>query len=62
MLCWDTTDPIHLAKPWKDPENLQVKYFHLLKQIMRFRWPEFAVHRIVPDHMEEIDWGKTQGS
>lgn len=60
VLCWDTTDPIHLAKPRKDSENLEVKYYHLLKQIMRFRWPESAVHRVIPDHIDELNWTKTR--
>lgn len=60
VLIWEVADPIHQRKRRQDPQNLEVKYFHHVRTLMRFRWPQNSILRLIPDHMAELNWKRLQ--
>lgn len=58
VLIWDIQDSRHLIDKRDDNLNLQLMYYHLLRNVMRSRWPNNAVWSIHPDEHSSMDWDK----
>lgn len=58
VLIWDTEDKRHKVLRRDDEKNLNIMYFHLLRNVFRERWPDDAVWKLNPDENNVLD-GKT---
>jgi len=55
-LIWDTHDKRHRIIGRDDIANLHRMYFHLLKNVLNYRWPINRTWHLFPDKMSQIDW------
>ncbi len=60
MLLWDTRDKRHLIQGRDDIANLQRMYYHLLKNVLRNRWPDNSDWNIFPDEHTGLDWNDVE--
>ncbi len=58
VLIWNTQDERHKVRMRDDEKNLNIMYFHLLRNVFRERWPDDAVWQLYPDESNILD-GKT---
>ncbi|NPV02120.1 MAG: DUF3800 domain-containing protein [Brevinematales bacterium] len=58
ILIWDITDSRHDIRGRDDTKNLGRMYFHLLNNVLKMRWPNFAIWSLYPDEFSEMDWDK----
>ena len=56
VLTWDTHDGRHTLKGRDDIANLHRMYHHLLKHVLRERWPDESIWALHPDEHAAIDW------
>ncbi|OQA86185.1 MAG: hypothetical protein BWY28_02439 [bacterium ADurb.Bin236] len=56
VLVWDTSDSRHLISGRDDSENLHRMYFHLIKNVLRDRWPDECIWRLCPDEHKGMRW------
>lgn len=56
VLIWDTHDERHAITGRDDTENLHRMYYHLLKNVLTYRWPSTGVWHLWPDENTAIDW------
>lgn len=59
-VCWDTEDERHRIPGRDDVANLQRMYFHLLRVVLRDRWPDSAIWEIRPDERNDLDWSSIE--
>lgn len=55
-LIWDTHDSRHDVVGRDDIQNLERMYFHLLRAVLTYRWPQGTKWRLFPDENSAIDW------
>lgn len=55
-IIWDTHDSRHDIQGRDDISNLERMYFHLLRSIMKYRWPDGTKWSLLPDENSAIDW------
>lgn len=55
-IVWDTEDSRHAIKGRDDLANLQRMYYHLLRAVLRNRWPDGSVWRLHPHQHTAINW------
>ena len=55
-LIWDTQDGRHNIQGRDDIANLQIMYFQLFKNVMRYRWPADSTWHLYPDENSALDW------
>jgi hypothetical protein len=60
VLSWDTHDKRHKIQGRDDLENLQRMYYHLLRTVLRKRWPSGSRWGFYPDEHTGIDWAKME--
>lgn len=60
VLLWDTQDKRHLVRGRDDIANLQRMYYHLLKHVLRNRWPDNSDWSIFPDEHTGLDWNDVE--
>ncbi|MEM7769232.1 MAG: DUF3800 domain-containing protein [Cyanobacteria bacterium P01_A01_bin.37] len=58
VLTWDTHDARHDIRGRDDLANLQRMYHHLLKNVMRERWPSNSTWLLCPDEFASMPWGE----
>ena len=58
VLTWDTHDSRHNIQGRDDLANLQRMYHHLLKNVMRERWPRNSTWLLCPDEHTAMPWQK----
>jgi len=56
VLIWDTHDQRHAITGPDDRENLHRMYYHLFRNVMKYRWPDNAVWHLYPDENNAMDW------
>jgi len=56
VLIWDIQDSRHNVQGRDDIENLQRMYYHLFRNVLRTRWPDEAIWRLIPDEHTAIEW------
>ena len=56
VLVWNIEDSRHAIKGRDDIANLQRMYYHLLSNVMEYRWPKKSIWKIYPDENSSIDW------
>ena len=56
VLIWNIEDSRHAIKRRDDIANLQIMYYHLLSNVMEYRWPKKSKWKIYPDENSSIDW------
>ncbi len=56
VLIWDTEDSRHRIRKRDDEANLQRMYFHLVRNVLRKRWPSKAIWQLYPDPHSAMDW------
>jgi len=59
-LGWDIEDSRHKVAKRDDIANLERMYYHLLRNVMRRRWPNNAVWCLHPDEHTALDWETLQ--
>jgi len=55
-MIWDIKDSRHDVRGRDDAANLGRMYFHLLKNVLKNRWPDDAVWNLCPDEHNHMDW------
>jgi len=60
VLIWDIEDSRHKIFGRDDIANLERMYYHLFRNVMRARWPDYAVWKLYPDEHTAINWGTLQ--
>jgi Protein of unknown function (DUF3800) len=60
ILLWDTFDRRHVVQGRDDIANLQRMYYHLLKNVLRNRWPDNSDWRIFPDEHTGLNWNDVE--
>ncbi|MGA4645385.1 DUF3800 domain-containing protein [Limisphaera sp. 4302-co] len=60
VLVWDIEDSRHNIAGRDDIANLGRMYYHLLRNVLRARWPNDALWRLCPDEHTTQDWGTLQ--
>lgn len=60
VLVWDIADRRHKVPGRDDIANLQRMYYHLFRNVLRARWPNYAVWRLHPDEHTAMDWETVQ--
>jgi hypothetical protein len=55
-LIWDTQDERHEVQGRDDIANLQIMYFQLFRNVMRYRWPADSTWHLYPDENSALDW------
>ncbi|KQC02991.1 MAG: hypothetical protein APR54_02515 [Candidatus Cloacimonas sp. SDB] len=58
ILVWDIEDNRHKIMGRCDNKNLQVMYYHLLKNVLVHRWPCDCTWCLYPDENSVIDWDR----
>ncbi len=61
VLIWDIEDSRHKIKGRDDIANLERMYYHLLKTVLRHRWPVDLYWKWYPDEHGSIDWPTLKG-
>ena len=56
ILLWDTQDKRHLVQGRDDIANLQRMYYHVLKNVLRSRWPDNSDWNVFPDEHTGLNW------
>lgn len=56
VLTWDVYDQRHSIVGRDDTENLHRMYYHLFRNVMKNRWPDYAVWHLYPDENNAMDW------
>ena len=56
VVCWDIEDERHRVTGRDDVANLHRMYFHLLRVVLRDRWPDSAIWAVRPDEHTGLDW------
>lgn len=56
VLVWDTHDSRHLLRNRDDLENLHRMYYHLLRNVLRLRWPNTSIWKLLPDEHTSMNW------
>jgi hypothetical protein len=56
VLIWDIEDPRHKVPGRDDTANLGRMYYHLLKNVLRRRWPDWASWELHPDEHADLSW------
>lgn len=56
VLMWDTHDSRHRVLGRDDRANMQRMYFHLLKNVLKKRWPNDLRWSFLPDRLDSFDW------
>lgn len=60
VLTWDLLDGRHRVPKPDRIANLQRMYFHLFRNVLRFRWPDEALWHLFPDEMSAMGWSELQ--
>ena len=60
MLTWDIEDSRHRITGRDDIANLQRMYYHLLKNVLRTRWPADSIWRLCPDEQAAMKWNEVK--
>jgi hypothetical protein len=55
-LLWDIEDKRHSVRGRDDVANLQRMYHHLMKVVLRDRWPDDSTWKLFPDEQDAVDW------
>jgi len=55
-IIWDTHDSRHDIQGRDDIANLQRMYFHLVRNVAVYRWPDSARWHFYPDEMSSMKW------
>ena len=55
VLIWNIEDERHKVMRRDDEKNLNIMYFHLLRNVFRERWPDEAVWQLHPDENNVLD-------
>jgi hypothetical protein len=58
VLIWDIRDSRHDIIGRDDLANLQRMYYHLLKNVLKLRWPSGSSWFLFPDEQSAIKWGE----
>jgi len=56
VLIWNIQDSRHDIQGRDDIANLERMYYHLFRNVLRKRWPNNAVWRLIPDEHTAIKW------
>lgn len=57
-LVWDTHDRRHNLKKRDDIENMHRMFYHLIGNVIQYRWSKKANWHIFPDQMNEMNWAE----
>jgi hypothetical protein len=60
VLTWDIEDSRHKVMRRDDIANLQRMYYHLMKYVLRERWPDGSIWTLHPDENTAMDWASVQ--
>ncbi|MCS6885517.1 MAG: DUF3800 domain-containing protein [Blastocatellia bacterium] len=60
ILIWDIEDSRHKLIGRDNIANLQRMYYHLFRNVLRLRWPDYAVWRLHPDEHTALNWKTVQ--
>lgn len=60
VLIWDIQDSRHRVQGRDDTANLGRMYYHLLRNVLRKRWPNYAVWKLHVDEHTALNWGTIQ--
>jgi hypothetical protein len=60
VLLWDTSDRRHIVRKRDDIENLQRMYYHLLRNVLRARWPDGSTWNLFPDENTSLNWSTVE--
>jgi Protein of unknown function (DUF3800) len=60
VLLWDTRDRRHIVNRRDDIANLQRMYYHLLKNVLQARWPDYSVWYVFPDEHTSLNWNQVE--
>ena len=55
VLIWNIQDERHTVKRRDDEKNLNIMYFHLLRNVFRERWPDATAWLLYPDESNILD-------
>jgi len=61
VLIWDIEDSRHKIAGRDDSCNLARMYYHLLKNVLRVRWPDESRWAIYPDENSALHWDEIRG-
>lgn len=56
VLVWDVSDSRHTIRDRDDMANLQRMYYHLFKNVLINRWPEYSTWVLYPDENTGMNW------
>ncbi|MDW8411844.1 MAG: DUF3800 domain-containing protein [Acidobacteriota bacterium] len=59
-MIWDIEDSRHKLIGRDNIANLQRMYYHLFRNVLRLRWPDYAVWRLHPDEHTALNWKTVQ--
>lgn len=60
VLTWDIEDSRHRITGRNDIANLQRMYYHLVKNVLRARWPDDSIWRLCPDEQAAMNWSEVE--
>ena len=55
VLVWNIEDLRHKVRGRDDKKNLNIMYFHLFRNVFRYRWPDDSVWKLYPDESNILD-------
>jgi len=58
VIVWDRRDSRHSVQKRDDLANLGRMYYHLLSNVLKRKWPENSIWKLIPDEHTGIDWSK----
>ena len=58
VIIWDRHDSRHTVQKRDDLANLGRMYYHLLSNVLKRKWPENSIWKLIPDEHTGIDWSK----
>ena len=60
ILTWDVEDSRHRITGRDDIANLQRMHYHLLRDVLRARWPDDSIWRLCPDEQVAMKWNEVE--
>lgn len=60
-LVWDKEDERHQIQRRDDLANLQIMYYHLIRNVLRRRWQIEGTWILCPDEQSSLDWKALEG-
>ena len=56
MLIWDVDDSRHRIHGRHDTENLARMYYHIMSNVVTYRWPDTAIWQLHADERGDMNW------